>query len=462
MMRLPGRQVSLEMAMLGLVEFALSFLVIYGMLVLSGAVATATIAPGVKAAHMAAFDAVNLAVMLSVAVILAAAAIGLYRPEVCAERRRLLVNAGAAGLLAFPAVLAVGGGFAIPVSRHVLVLLSEILAGWLVCIVASRVAFNRVMRNRWFIRRVLVIGSEPAIARMQRLGSEGRGRLFDQVPAGDHLEEDAKPTLSLEALRRQRIWGIVLADAAEPALPIAALVDCKLRGIPVFDEASFSEQHLGRIDLAIVKPEWLLLADGFASSRVGNAVKRMIDIGVSLALLLLTLPLMLLIALLVRLDSPGPILYRQERVGLYGVPFTLLKFRSMTADAEKAGGPTWAKKQDARITRVGGFIRRLRIDELPQVINILLGHMSMIGPRPERPQFVEQLAAAIPHYKERHYVRPGLTGWAQVNYPYGASIEDARQKLSYDLYYVKNRNLLLDMLILLATIRVILFGEGVR
>jgi sugar transferase (PEP-CTERM system associated) len=462
MTRLPGREVSFEMAMLGLVEFALSFLVIYGMLVLSGMVPTGAGLPG-AAAHMAAPDAVNLAAMLSVAVILAAAAIGLYRPEICIERRRLPINAGAAGILAFPAVLVVTGRFNIEASRQVL-LLSEILVGWLVCIVASRRIFNRVMRERWFIRRVLVIGSASGIARMQRLVSGGRERLFEQV-AGDGLGQDSgSPALSPDALQRHRIWGIVVAaDAAETMpLPFTALVDCKLRGIPVFDEAVFSEQHLGRIDLGVVKPEWLVFADGFVASRLGSAAKRLVDVCVSLCLLLLTLPLVLLIALLVRIDSPGPVLYRQERVGLYGRMFTLLKFRSMRVDAEKAGGPLWASRRDPRITRVGGFIRRLRIDELPQLFNILLGQMSMIGPRPERPHFVERLADAIPHYRERHYVKPGLTGWAQVNYPYGASIEDARHKLSYDLYYVKNRAPLLDMLILLATIRVILFGEGAR
>jgi sugar transferase (PEP-CTERM system associated) len=270
--------------------------------------------------------------------------------------------------------------------------------------------------------------------------------------------------LSWAALRRQGIWGIVVArDPADtPTVPVNALLDCKLRGVPVFDEAGFCEQHLGRIDLDGVHADWLLFADGFASGRASNVAKRAFDICVSLALLLLTLPLMLLIAALVRIDSVGPVLYRQQRTGLHGRPFTLLKFRSMTMDAEQGGNPRWAIQQDPRITRVGSFIRPMRIDELPQLINVLRGEMSMIGPRPERPHFVEQLARIIPFYNERSYVKPGITGWAQVNYPYGASVEDARQKLSYDLYYVKNRSLLLDVLILIATIRVILFREGAR
>ena len=191
-------------------------------------------------------------------------------------------------------------------------------------------------------------------------------------------------------------------------------------------------------------------------------MKRATDLVVSVALLVATLPLIGLTALLVRLETPGPVFYRQQRVGLYGKPFTLFKFRSMRLDAEAAGSPRWAQRQDPRITRVGAFIRPMRIDELPQLINVLRGEMSMIGPRPERPHFVEQLGRVIPFYHQRSYVKPGLTGWAQVNFPYGASVEDAREKLSYDLYYVKNRNMLLDLMILVATIRVILFREGAR
>ena len=181
-----------------------------------------------------------------------------------------------------------------------------------------------------------------------------------------------------------------------------------------------------------------------------------------LGLLLLTLPLMAVTALLIKLDSPGPVFYRQLRAGQFGTPFTLFKFRSMSVDAEAGGQPRWAQQQDPRVTRVGSIIRLLRIDELPQLLNVLRGEMSMVGPRPERPHFVEQLAQIIPFYHERSYVAPGITGWAQVNFPYGASVEDAREKLAYDLYYVKNRNLLLDLLILFGTVRVILFREGAR
>lgn len=208
--------------------------------------------------------------------------------------------------------------------------------------------------------------------------------------------------------------------------------------------------------------EGVLAGTGYASGKATAAAKRATDVAVSLAMAILTLPLMVLTALAIKADSPGPVLYRQQRIGAFDRPFTVLKFRSMTADAEAGGRPRWAQKQDPRVTRVGRFIRATRIDELPQLVNVIRGEMSLVGPRPERPHFVEQLAEAIPFYRQRAYVKPGLTGWAQVNYPYGASIEDAREKLAYDLYYVKNRSLWLDMRILLATVRVVLFQEGAR
>lgn len=467
MTRVLGRLMSLEMAVLGLCELALSFLVIYGMLAMPGVLPALAEASGVGAAHAASLGTANLAAMLALTIVCTAAAIGLYRPEICIERRRLLINAGVAGILAFPAVLVVSGSFHIGLSRHAVLLLTKVLVVWLVCILASRLIFNRIMRERWFIRRILVLGPAPRIARLRQLATVGRGRLFEPVVAARDAGAGAvDQPLSPATLRRQRIWGIIVAgDFSDPdpaSMPVRSLLDCKLHGVPVLDEAAFCEQHLGRIDLDSIRADWLLFADGFASGRASNAIKRGFDICVSLALLLLTLPLMLLTAFLTWIDSPGPVLYRQQRTGVGGTPFTLLKFRSMTIDAEKGGNPRWATQQDPRITRIGSFIRPMRIDELPQLINVLRGEMSMVGPRPERPHFVEQLGRIIPFYGERSYVKPGITGWAQVNYPYGASVEDARQKLSYDLYYVKNRSLLLDLFILLATVRVILFREGAR
>jgi exopolysaccharide biosynthesis polyprenyl glycosylphosphotransferase len=219
---------------------------------------------------------------------------------------------------------------------------------------------------------------------------------------------------------------------------------------------------LGRIDLDMLDAGEWLKTPGFSAGPLTAALKRLSDITVGLALLLLTLPLMVITILAIKADSTGSVFYRQERVGQFDKPFTLLKFRSMTADAEAGGDPVWAQRNDPRVTRVGRFIRATRIDELPQLVNVLAGEMSLVGPRPERPHFVEQLSRAIPFYSQRSYVKPGVTGWAQINFPYGASVEDAREKLAYDLYYVKNRSLLLDVAVLISTVRVVLFGEGAR
>jgi exopolysaccharide biosynthesis polyprenyl glycosylphosphotransferase len=230
----------------------------------------------------------------------------------------------------------------------------------------------------------------------------------------------------------------------------------------VLSDEAFQEQHLGRMQLDTLTIDNLLFASGFATGALSRGVKRLWDILFSVIMLLLMSPLMIMTAVAVKLDSPGPVLYRQQRIGQFGRAFTLLKFRSMRVDAESGGAPRWAQKQDPRVTKVGAFIRATRIDELPQLVNVILGHMSLVGPRPERPHFVEQLSRAIPFYRERDYVKPGVTGWAQVNFPYGASVEDAREKLTYDLYYVKHRSLFLDLRILLATVRVVLTGEGAR
>jgi len=240
------------------------------------------------------------------------------------------------------------------------------------------------------------------------------------------------------------------------------LLDAKMRGLRVVNGSTFLEQALGRIDLDSLTPQTLLTADGFAVSGSSDRLKRVCDVLIASLLLLLTAPLMALTALLITADSKGGVIYRQDRTGAFGRTFTVFKFRSMRADAEIGDNPRWAQVGDPRITRVGRFIRATRIDELPQLANILLGDMSLVGPRPERPHFVQQLSQAIPFYDQRSYVKPGLTGWAQVNYPYGASIQDAREKLAYDLYYLKHRSFWLDLRILLATVRVVLSREGAR
>jgi sugar transferase (PEP-CTERM system associated) len=240
------------------------------------------------------------------------------------------------------------------------------------------------------------------------------------------------------------------------------LLRIKTAGVHVNDFSSFMERETGRVDLDTVNPSWLIFSDGFSSGRaVSSAAKRIFDVLASGVLLLASFPLILLFALLVKLDSKGPAFFRQTRVGLYGQPFDVIKLRSMRADAE-AQGAKWAETNDPRITRIGRFIRKVRIDELPQAWSVLKGEMSFVGPRPERPQFVEDLEDKLPYYAERHMVKPGITGWAQINYPYGASIEDSRHKLEYDLYYAKNYTPFLDLLILLQTLRVVLWHEGAR
>ena len=243
-------------------------------------------------------------------------------------------------------------------------------------------------------------------------------------------------------------------------LPLRELVECRVSGVPVTDLAGVYERVRGEVPIESLKASWLIYGHGFEQGGVRAFVKRSFDLVVSAALLMLTLPLMLATALAIRLESPGPVIYHQERVGRGGRGFTCLKFRSMRADAEGDGVPRWAMEGDPRVTRVGRFIRKTRIDELPQIINVLRGEMSFVGPRPERPAFVNELKRAIPYYDLRHSVNPGITGWAQVRYSYGASVEDARKKLQFDLYYVKNHSLFLDLLILVETVRVVLFREG--
>jgi sugar transferase (PEP-CTERM system associated) len=256
---------------------------------------------------------------------------------------------------------------------------------------------------------------------------------------------------------------VLALEERRNALPLNDLLRIKTTGVHVNDLSSFLERETGRVDLDSLNPSWLIFSEGFsAGRRLSSIGKRLFDIIVSAIILALMGPIILLTALLVKLESKGPAFFRQRRVGLYGQHFEILKLRSMREDAEVGGVAVWAQKDDPRVTRIGSVIRKLRIDELPQAWSVLKGEMSFVGPRPERPQFVADLEARLPYYAERHMVKPGITGWAQINYPYGASIEDARHKLEYDLYYAKNYTPFLDVLILLQTVRVVLWPEGAR
>jgi exopolysaccharide biosynthesis polyprenyl glycosylphosphotransferase len=277
-----------------------------------------------------------------------------------------------------------------------------------------------------------------------------------QGPAG--AEVDCRALRDFVA--RNEISRIVLAEPEASDELGELLIDCKLRGVVVESATDSFERLRAKVPVRTLCPEALVDADGYRVARWYAAVKRVMDILFSLGLLVVTAPVLLVIAIAIKLDSRGPILFRQERVGQHGRIFRLLKFRSMRLDAESGCGPVWAVERDARVTRLGNFLRKYRLDEIPQAVNVLRGEMSFIGPRPERPHFVELLKQEIRYYGLRHCVKPGITGWAQVRYRYGGSVEDAFEKLQYDLYYMKHMSLVADVRIFLATVKVVLFGTG--
>ena len=323
-----------------------------------------------------------------------------------------------------------------------------------------------------FQRRILVMGSGSRAQRIYELSQRsGAGftcvgfiTMTENAPVvpgavhRDSIESLADHVIALNASE------VVLAiEERRKALPLDDLLRVKTTGVHVNEISSFVERETGRVDLATVNPSWFIFSDGFtAGQRLSKLAKRVFDILASIIVLALMAPVLAAAAVAIKVGSAGPVFYRQIRVGLYGVPYTIYKLRSMRQDAEVDGQAVWAAEDDPRITRVGKFIRLTRIDEVPQAWNVLKGEMSFVGPRPERPQFVAELETEIPYYAERHMVKPGLTGWAQINYPYGASVEDARAKLEYDLYYAKNYTPFLDVLILLQTLRVVLWPEGAR
>jgi sugar transferase (PEP-CTERM system associated) len=266
-----------------------------------------------------------------------------------------------------------------------------------------------------------------------------------------------------DLVSRHHINRVVLAiNERRGRMPLGSLIEMKLRdGLAIEEAHSFYERLTGKISIETLRPSWLIFSGPSRRKLMYNQIRRLLDVVLSIVGLVLSFPLMVLAVIAIKLDSPGPILYRQRRVGQRNQIFTIMKFRSMRIDAETEG-PKWAEKDDPRITRIGKIIRKLRIDELPQFINILRGEMTFVGPRPERPEFVEMLEQQIPYYSQRHLVKPGLTGWAQIRYPYCASVEDAVQKLQYDLYYIKNQSLMLDMITLFETTRIVLFGRGAR
>ncbi|MCQ9372940.1 TIGR03013 family PEP-CTERM/XrtA system glycosyltransferase [Methyloversatilis sp. XJ19-13] len=325
-----------------------------------------------------------------------------------------------------------------------------------------------------FTRRILVVGTGSEAASVWASVSTSASAThtivgFVSVGADTSVEVPSAMVMPegscvMQLARDHRANEIVVAvrERRGGVLPLRELLDCKLAGVTVNDLSSFFERMRGQVRLDSLRASWLIYGDGFRQGVGRTVVKRLFDVLAASVLLVVTAPVMLLAAIAIALESGFPVIYRQERVGQGGRTFKVLKFRSMRLDAEADGKPRWASNSDDRITRVGHFIRKTRIDELPQIFNVLHGDMSFVGPRPERPYFVDQLTDQIPFYAARHSVKPGITGWAQVRYAYGASVDDAVQKLQYDLYYVKNHTLFLDVLVLLQTVRVVLTGDGAR
>jgi sugar transferase (PEP-CTERM system associated) len=338
-------------------------------------------------------------------------------------------------------------------------------------ILLTRTLFKRVFGSARFRRRILVLGAGERAARLRDMAADPHASFTvtrfvhatDAPPVVDgaaDLSDDRPLVAMVEQDAAEEV--VVAVEERRGALPVEQLIAVRLAGYPVTELSSFLEAETGRVDLESVSPSSLIFSDGFhGATQLAAIGKRAFDVAVAGTLLVLASPLMLAAAILVRATSPGPALYRQVRVGRGGRTFELVKFRSMRQDAEKHGAQ-WAQENDPRITPVGRILRLTRIDELPQLWCVLRGDMSFVGPRPERPNFVEELAREIPLYRERHVVKPGISGWAQINFPYGASVEESRKKLEYDLYYIKNYSLFLDLFILLQTVRVVLWQHGSR
>ncbi len=342
--------------------------------------------------------------------------------------------------------------------------------------------FHALFSYLQFSLRVLVLGNGALAAQMAEIAesternvkivgyvaiqSQGNERASDRNQPEDSklvepvLGDASELPLLASSLRVDTI--VVALSERRGVFPVREVLQCKMNGIDILDAPTFYELLTKKLMLEQITPSWFFLSSGFRRTSLFMAFKRFLDILLSLIGLAITLPFFPLIAVIIKLDSPGPLLFSQIRVGLHEKEFRLYKFRTMRQDAEKLSGAVWSTENDPRITRIGSFFRKVRIDEFPQFYNVLMGDMSFVGPRPERPEFVEKLKQIIPYYSKRHFVKPGLTGWAQVCYPYGSTVEDAVEKLRYDLYYTKNLSAYLDLLIVLETIKVVLFGRGGR
>jgi len=411
------------------------------------------------------------ALLFSVIVAICLLAFGLYSSRQRAQLGGIFVRLVAALVVASGALAAIF--YLIPSLQLWRGVAALAVTGTGCLVLASRLVFARAVDQEIFKRRVLVYGagaSATAVADLRR-SADRRGFFLAGfvLPPGEAPAVPAARLLNpggdLRGLcERLNVSEVVVAmDDRRRGFPIRELLDCRLAGIEVTELLTFLERETGRVRIDVLNPSWIIFGQGFRRDPLRLFSSRTMDLLASLAVLALSLPVMLLTLIAIKIEDgwSAPALYSQARVGLGGRTFRVLKFRSMRRDAE-LGGAQWAQQRDPRVTRVGVIIRKLRVDELPQVINVLRGHMSFVGPRPERPEFVAHLAEKIPYYVQRHCVKPGITGWAQLCYPYGSSEQDALEKLQYDLYYIKNNSLLFDVAILVQTAEVVLLGKGAR
>ena len=398
-------------------------------------------------------------------------AVGLYSTRQRSSRAGVFVRVAASMVSA--AALSTFCYYVLPslrIERHVLA--STMVIGIMASFI-TRLLFERIVDDDLFKRRVLVFGAgtrAQSLLDLRRRSDTRSFRLIGFVPTdGDVIAAPADRIVERPAdLFRWAVENdldeIVMAmDDRRRGFPMHELLECRLAGIDILELPSFLERETGKVRLDVLNPSWIIFGEGFNASPLQRALQRAFDLLASLGLLVVVLPFMVLAVIGIRIEDGlrAPVLYRQRRVGHRGEIFEVLKFRSMGVDAEPAGAQ-YATTNDPRVTRMGGLMRRTHIDELPQLLNVLRGEMSFVGPRPERPEFVCPLEQRIPYYRERHTVKPGITGWAQLCYPYDSSEKDAVEKLQYDLYYVKNRSLLFDLAILMQTVEVVLWGKGAR
>jgi sugar transferase (PEP-CTERM system associated) len=466
MIKLFGIYISKAVVLLGVIETLIFFSSMLGATYLRHHFGTAAVAIGEDALK-------NLPAIYAVVMFSSMTALGLYQKGSMASSSGFLLRL----LLGF----LVGGllmGFLFftlklfPTTERSLLTHGFTLS--ILGILVARTLFVRFTSDKTLKRRVLVLGVginadriEESVKAKDTVGIVvvGYVNLGDRIELIDGDRQVVKDQTLLEISNRLAVDEVVVAvDDRRKKLPNHELLECKINGIQVLDLLTFFEKELSIINIDLLYPSWMLYTDGYRQRGLNRTVKKAFDMTVGILIFIVAAPLMILVALASLIESGGrdPILYNQVRVGKNGKLFKVYKFRSMRTDAEADGVARWASKNDSRITKLGGFLRKTRLDELPQIYNILNGDMSLVGPRPERPEFVLQLSNDIPYYLQRHWVKPGLTGWAQLLYPYGASEEDAKRKLEYDLYYVKNASTMLDFIILLQTIEVVLLGKGAQ